>query len=130
MSNAISDMSAVRAKLKLPAIGIIVIAGINLALFLFGLMWLGDVPEFQSAPVFLRAMQTLCILFLLAFAFSIYGAVQMMNARKYGFAITSAIIIILTILCGFPLGFPFGIWALIVLLKPEIKSAFARNSMV
>jgi ribosomal protein L37E len=80
-SSAISRISEAKRKLKLPAIGIIISAGINLALFLFGLMWLGDVPEFRREPVILRSMQTLCILFLLVFAFSIYGAVQMMNTR-------------------------------------------------
>jgi hypothetical protein len=74
----------------------------------------------------MKLAQTLCILFFPTLAFSIYGALQMMNARKYGFAIASAIITILSG-CVVVIGFPIGIWALIVLLKPEIKSAFAGN---
>ena len=74
-------------------------------------------------------MSTLLILAFPVLAFSIYSALQMMNARKHGFAVTSAII---TILSGFfpifiLIGLPIGIWALIVLQKPEIKSAFDKS---
>jgi hypothetical protein len=115
--------------MKPPAIGLIVSAGINIAVFLFILISLADGRDMGSTPVVLRLLQTLCILFLLAFAFSIYGAVEMMNARKYGFAKTSAIINICTVVCGVPIGLPAGIWALIVLTKAEIKSAFAASQV-
>jgi hypothetical protein len=54
-----------------------------------------------------------------------YGGVQMMNGRKYGFAKTSAILSIVPLVsCCFFVSFPFGIWALIVLNKPDVKSFF------
>jgi hypothetical protein len=104
-------------------------AGISLAVSLFRLMVLQDFPIYsEQQRLILRAVQTLSILSFPALAFSIYGALQMMNGRKHGFAITSAII---TILSGFValIGFPIGIWALVVLLKPETKSSFISNSV-
>ncbi len=53
------------------------------------------------------------------------GASKMKNAESYGFAMAAAIIAMVP--CVSPcclLGLPFGIWALIVLLKPEVKAAF------
>ena len=76
----------------------------------------------------IAVVHTLSILLITASAFSIYGALQMMNARKHGFAMTSAIITILTGFLGTLIGIPIGIWSLIVLLKPEIKSAFDGKS--
>ncbi len=124
-----TDVSVVGAKLKPPAIAIMISAGISLAVSLFRLMVLQDFPIYsEQQRLILRAVQTLSILSFPALAFSIYGALQMMNGRKHGFAITSAII---TILSGFValIGFPIGIWALVVLLKPETKSSFTSNSV-
>ena len=124
-----TDVSVVGAKLKPPAIAIMISAGISLAVSLFRLMVLQDFPIYsEQQRLILRAVQTLSILSFPALAFSIYGALQMMNGRKHGFAITSAII---TILSGFValIGFPIGIWALVVLLKPETKSSFISNSV-
>ena len=53
------------------------------------------------------------------------GATKMRNLQNYGFAMTAAIIAMVP--CISPccvLGLPFGIWALIVLMKPEVKAAF------
>lgn len=124
-----TDVSVVGAKLKPPAIAIMISAGISLAVSLFRLMVLQDFPIYsEQQRLILRAVQTLSILSFPALAFSIYGALQMMSGRKHGFAITSAII---TILSGFValIGFPIGIWALVVLLKPETKSSFTSNSV-
>lgn len=124
-----TDVNIVKDKLKALAIAMIASAGISLAVSLFSLMQLGDRPIYdESQRLILRALQTLLILSLPALAFSIYGALQMMNVKKHGFAVTSAII---NIVFGFSgcllISVPVGIWALIVLLKPEIKSAFTVN---
>lgn len=126
VSKETSDVSVVKAKLQPPAIAIIVNAGIGLVLSLYVLM-LPKHAYYRSEEIANAVGNTLMILSFPALAFSIYSALQMMNARKHGFAMASAII---TILSGFFLliGFPIGIWALIVLLKPEIKSAFADKS--
>jgi hypothetical protein len=55
------------------------------------------------------------------------GASRMQALRGYEFAFTAAVISVLPCLspcCGYIVGLIFGIWALILLLKPEIKSQF------
>jgi GYF domain 2 len=54
------------------------------------------------------------------------GAVKMRSLRSYEFSITAAIVAMLP--CVTPcclIGLPFGIWALVVLTKPEVKSHFS-----
>lgn len=53
------------------------------------------------------------------------GALKMKEARSYGFALVAAILAMIP--CISPcccLGLPFGIWALVVLVKPDVKAAF------
>lgn len=53
------------------------------------------------------------------------GALKMKNAESFGFAMAAAIIAMIP--CVSPcclLGLPLGIWAIIVLVKPEVKAAF------
>ena len=55
------------------------------------------------------------------------GALKMQSLRSYEFSITAAIISMVpcvTPCCSCVLGLPFGIWALIVLRAPEVKSQF------
>lgn len=55
----------------------------------------------------------------------IYGAIQMLNGKKPGLAKAAAIIAMIPISsCCFLLGIPAGIWALIVMAKPEVKALF------
>ena len=53
------------------------------------------------------------------------GAAKMQKLRNYQFALTASIVAMVPCLspCCF-LGLPFGIWALVVLNKPEVKSQF------
>ena len=53
------------------------------------------------------------------------GALKMKKLENYGFAMAASIIAMIP--CFSPcclLGLPIGIWALVVLSKPEVKSAF------
>jgi len=55
----------------------------------------------------------------------ILGALKMKKLENYGLAMAATIIAMIP--CISPcclLGLPIGIWALVVLLKPEVKSAF------
>ena len=53
----------------------------------------------------------------------IYGGVQMVRLRSYAWSIAAGI---LGIFCCSFLGLPMGIWALIVLTRPEVREAFAN----
>jgi hypothetical protein len=56
---------------------------------------------------------------------SIFGAVQMRNLQSYGMAMTGSILSMIPCLAPCCIsGLPLGIWAIIVLNKPEVKSAF------
>ena len=55
----------------------------------------------------------------------IVGGMKMKNLDNYGLAMTAAILGMIP--CISPcclLGLPFGIWALVVLGRPEVKAAF------
>ena len=58
-------------------------------------------------------------------AFILVGAYRMMKLRSHGLAVAASIIAMIP--CVSPcccLGLPFGIWALVVLFRPEVKAAF------
>jgi hypothetical protein len=58
----------------------------------------------------------------------IFGALKMKNLQSYGLAMTASVIAMIP--CVSPcclIGLPAGIWALIVLLKPEVKAAFSAG---
>lgn len=53
------------------------------------------------------------------------GGGKMRKGQSYGFAMTAAILAMIP--CISPcclIGLPLGIWALVVLMKPEVKAAF------
>jgi len=54
-----------------------------------------------------------------------FGAMKMKSLENYGLAMAASIIAMIP--CFSPcclLGLPIGIWALVVLTKPDVKSAF------
>jgi hypothetical protein len=134
---------------KGPAIGLMATAIFNLILALWSLIRLMfsplDMQQFNSAlqqlnnPQLQEFMQKLFhtingpigmanILFELAVsALILIGAVKMQSLRSHGFALAAAILSVvpcLTPCCGYVIGLAFGIWALVVLNKPEVKSQF------
>ena len=58
----------------------------------------------------------------------IYGAVKMFNGSSYGWAKAASILAIIPFTsCCFLIGAPIGIWALVVLSRPEVKMFFGRG---
>jgi GYF domain 2 len=54
------------------------------------------------------------------------GAIKMRSLRSYEFSMTAAIVAMLPCVTSCCLiGLPFGIWALVILSKPEVKSHFS-----
>ncbi len=128
---------------KGPAIGLKVTAILNLVLALWSLVKLilfrsdvsqlySGIPQFNDPQV----QQLLHLVYgplgiingLFALAMSVLvliGAIKMQSLRSFGFAFAAAILAMIP--CLTPccvLGLPFGIWALVVLNKPEVKSQF------
>jgi hypothetical protein len=71
------------------------------------------------------------VAFLLSFVAApmiIFGAVKMLNGTSYNWAKTASILATIPFTsCCFLIGAPIGIWAMIVLSKPEVKMFFGRG---
>jgi len=128
---------------KAPAIALMAVAGINILSMLVGLVFhlIGAaIPTTgmpNSSPQMDRAMSLLSGglglaiygLAILVSAFVGFGAMRMMQFRSWGLSLAAAIVAITCIFpwpcfCCVPLGVPFGIWALIVLLMSGVKESF------
>ena len=130
---------AAAAQVKGPAIALIVTASLGILYYLFsGLITLAGGAMFKhelptTIPPELRAffegMQgplAGCINLGIAAVnvFVLLGAIKMMRLQSYGLAIAACIVAMLPCQCCCVFGLPFGIWALVVLSKPEVKSQF------
>ncbi len=120
-----------------PAIFLLVLAILDILASLVGIGFLAlnqTLPAFSHLPPeSLELQRTLTTLFSLpayivgvAIALvRLIGALKMMKLRSYGFAMAAAILTLIpcgTCCCLVNIG--AGIWALVVLAKPEVKSAF------
>jgi uncharacterized membrane protein len=68
----------------------------------------------------------LTIVWMLLSGVILFGGIKMKNMQSYGLAMASAIMAMLPCTTGYCciFGLPIGIWALIVLMKPEVKASF------
>ncbi|MGO8837277.1 MAG: hypothetical protein ACLQAH_13585 [Limisphaerales bacterium] len=131
------------AALKLvkgPAIGLIIVASLGVAYYLFsGLFTLftgGAMFSHEMPPNIPPQMQALIqgmqgplagVTSLLVAAlngFVLFGAIKMLRLQNHTVAIVASVAAILPCQCCCLFGLPFGIWALVVLNKPEVKSQF------
>ncbi|MCE9669591.1 hypothetical protein LY474_17490 [Myxococcus stipitatus] len=87
-----------------------------------------QLEQFRGAFEFIysgtgRFVSSLPVLVINALTF--FGALKMKNLQSYGLAMAGAIAAIIPC-CGpcLCLGIPLGIWALVVLSKPEVKASF------
>lgn len=77
----------------------------------------------KEQELMVRMVFGLILMFLHAFV--IFGAVSMMRLRNYGVAYTAAVLSVIPCCSGcYFLGIPFGIWALVVLNREDVKAAF------
>ena len=49
---------------------------------------------------------------------------RMRQLKSYGLATVAAVMALLPCTAGWMLGLPIGLWALVVLMKPEVAEAF------
>jgi predicted branched-subunit amino acid permease len=115
----------------LPAILLMVASGLSILLWL---AWVAMVELGASAGALQHLpddQRTMGIAFWVAFSVisliasivALYGGWKMKALESYSWALTAAIICLVP--CTGPCcGLPVGIWALVVLLKPEVKAAF------
>jgi hypothetical protein len=122
-----------------PAIGLMVTAGLGALAQLLSMVinilgagagMMGAAHDQQAAPAWANAMSGgLGVVFnvvgLIMSVVIFMGAMKMKKLESYNFALAGTIIAMVP--CISPcclVGLPIGIWALVILMKPEVKSAF------
>ena len=132
---------AALSAVKGPAIALIVVAALGIAYYCFNGIYVlaGGGPAFQhisanASPAvrqfFEGARGPMAGVFSFVFAalngFVLWGAIKMLRLQSFGLAMATCIVAMVPLCtgCCCILGLPFGIWGLVVLNKPEVKSQF------
>lgn len=117
------------AAVRGPAIALIIASSVWLFVLAIAIpfdFWLlsrlGDHPDRLAAVQVRTAGSAGLLVFHL---FALFGATQMLKLRRYGVAMATAILAVIPCFSAcYVVGIPFGIWAIIVLVRPEVKMAF------
>jgi len=135
-------MNDVKARLKLPAMGLIAVGLVNALLGVLSILQMlvaltrGEPASrvFESDERRMGYMIGFFVWPLLMFLGTlispliIYGATRMYAAKSYAMARLAAILALIPVTsCCFVLGIPVGIWSLRVLRRPEVKAAFYHS---
>ena len=128
-----TPFSIARERVFVPAIAFVVIGVLGIGGTLVG-MAAAVVEYFDSRQ---RDDDVVLLLFLLwivcvglcLFTLVIAGGLTMMRLRRYGLALTAAFVVTSLALAGAYaiLFFPFGIWGLVLLFRPDIRQEFGRR---
>ncbi len=134
-----AERAAALQAVKSPAIALMVTAGLGIAYYLLNIVLVlsGAAATFQrippDAPPWVKSFMegthgpmavVVAFLIIALDGFVLYGAIKMLRLQNYGVAMAAAIIAMLPCQCCCVLGLPFGIWALVVLNRLEVKSHF------
>lgn len=127
------------AKVQGPAIGLIVVAAISILFGLWGIlshllgMGTSSMPNFggeneQFAKYTALFAGTVGLIFnvlgLLSNAFVLWAALQMKSLKGWPLSVTASILAMIPCFTCYLIGIPIGIWALVVLMKPDVKASF------
>jgi TM2 domain-containing membrane protein YozV/predicted Ser/Thr protein kinase len=119
-----------------PAVGLMVVAAWKLLSAVSGLFWFTSGSEWLTkflphGTLFggwsVAAIFGIVLFKIIPGLLILYGGYEMLQRRNYAWAIAAGIVSIIS--CSL-IGFPIGIWALIVLARDNVKSAFGSNSAV
>jgi hypothetical protein len=126
--------SWVRSRLKVPAIGLFVAGIVNLLATLLIII----IPAIgrdslavggKHADVSLSILViVIALCTLVPGIILVIGAARMFDLQSYRIALFAAVVAILPCALGFPISLPFGIWALLVLSRRDVRTAFAGQS--
>ena len=127
------------AMIVAPAVGLMVAGALKVVSAMVAIGWLGsifgdlgrtmrletlpfhmDVPRLGALTGF-----SLLVLKVVPALLIIFGGFQMMEIRSYPWAIAAAILAIVA--CSL-VGFPVGIWALVILLRTDVREIFASRA--
>ncbi len=125
-----------RSQVAGPSIALMVVSACTFLWYLFafvmvifagGLSFLGGGAGDPGAMLGVGMGAAIYLFFALAAVVTFVGALRMKSLKNYGLGVTSAVLAILPcttyICCMFTM--PLGVWALVVLLKPEVKAEFS-----
>ena len=134
------EREAALQAVKGPAIALIIVASLGVAyyglsglftLFTGGMMLHQELPP--EVPPQVRALvenmrgplaAVISLVVATMNGFVLFGAIKMLRLQNFGLVMAAVIVAMLPCQCCCLLGLPFGIWALMVLKKPEVKSQF------
>ncbi len=151
-----SSLDEIKARVKSPAIGLLVTGIVSLLFSLMGIVnvftmdrQLADVEQQwdndpnltpqqkqdmkkmlnQYKGIIKTVVPVTVGLGIFTSLITIFGSIKMMNLSGRGMAMTGSVLSMLPVFSGCCcLGLPFGIWALMTLSKPEVKAAFAEQA--
>jgi len=127
MNQVAADRSGL---INAPAVALLIVAGWKLMNAFSGMLvlagvggWIADIAGLGNffAPWGSMAIFSLLLFKLLPSLLILFGACQMLQRRSYGWAVAAGILAIIS--CSL-IGFPVGIWALIVLVRDDVRAAF------
>ncbi len=126
-----------RQDLRIPSIGLRLAAGINLGLILIVVAFFFIrgifMPAFHAGEAWAAGVTIICLLALVIplflSLFILNAASNMSRLRGYNSSVVASILSMLAI-PGNLLGLPMGIWALVILSRRDVKSAFDTHSRI
>jgi hypothetical protein len=120
--------------LMIPSIILLVLASMMLALILFSIP--GLIFQTRGIDTTIPALQgklvgSLAGFWVVMMGAIIWGSVAMLRLRGYRNAMVAAVLAVIPV-CSpcFVLGVPFGIWAIIVLMRVEVRAMFQGQTGV
>jgi hypothetical protein len=124
----------VRLRVSGPAIGLLLTAAVALVHGAgFGLLmvseYLSHLPRYYFEDVFMTFTVSLAagLVLLLLVGTIVHGALRLRRCEQYAAVIVAALLAMLPWSVHVLIGFPVGVWCLIILSAPEVRSAFAAN---
>jgi hypothetical protein len=128
-----ADPQQARSRILVPAIILAILSGLLIGVFALDLVLVSTggltLPATTTGPLDTAMpgfFMGVCIFAMVVNAGVLFAMVQMMRLRTWGLAFAGCIVSALPI-CSSAcclLTLPFAIWAIVVLLKPEVKAAF------
>jgi hypothetical protein len=123
---------------KAPAICLIIMASLGILYYLFNTAVVlsgGGPPVPANAPPMMRSFYqgmhgplaaAISFVIVLLNGFVLFGAIKLLRLQSHTLALATCIVAMLpfTVGCCCLLGLPFGIWGLVMINKPEVRSQF------
>jgi predicted Zn finger-like uncharacterized protein len=125
--------SAARQAVAIPAIGLMVVAGLGLVLNLIQIVWflrsgqffqVGPRSELADQPGYRFGEWAAIVVGLCWSGIVLTCAVKLKNLSSFGYSCFGAILAMLPCSACCLLGLPFGIWALVAMNREDVKRAF------